>query len=154
MGLLKQMRQARFWKGWKDRFRDERDRFITPTNPAVIEASAQAQQGASTDKEVALNAWKYIYDNTEYILGKEWKTPQQTLREKTGDCEDVTFLIASMLKYMGVNNVKIGIGELIFPDGEVELHTWVEVKEKVIDATGEPSLAAEVTYKPVKKYAV
>lgn len=148
------MREARFWDEWKSRFRDERFRYITPDNPEVERAARRAKVSGGTDKEQALSAWQYVYKRTAYKLSKEWKTPAQTLRERVGDCEDVTFLIASMLANMGVSDIKVVIGELIFPSGKVELHTWVEVNGMAVDATGSPDIAGKVTYEPVKKYRI
>jgi len=154
MGLLKQMREARFWKGWKDRFEDSNHRFVTPDNPLIVEVSAEAHNGTSSDEEAALQAWEYIYDNVEYVLSKEWKEPAQTLRDGTGDCEDVTFLTASMLPNMGVESFKVVIGEMVFPSGAKELHTWVEVGDLAVDPTGSPTEDPSVQYRPVQIYRI
>ena len=154
MGLFREMKEARFWKGWQDRFERERDDFITPSHPAVVQAANKASTGATATEDVALDAWQYIYDNVSYKLSKEWKEPAQTLREGTGDCEDVTFLAASMLPNMGVDRPKIAIGELTFPSGADELHTWVIAGDTIIDPTGRPRTDLDVSYRPVHKYTI
>jgi len=154
MGLITAMKEARFWEGWKDRFEGSKDRYITPDNPTVVRAAEAADKGATSPEEIALNVWQYIYDNTKYKLSKEWKEPAQTLRDGIGDCEDVTFLAASMLPNMGVRNFKVVIGELIFPSGAKELHTWVEVGDMVIDPTGSPGTSPQIEYRPVQTYRI
>lgn len=148
------MKQARFWEGWKDRFEGNKERFVTPNHPTVVEAARLAQDGATEEEEIGYNAWEYIYDNVEYKLSKEWKEPAQTLREGIGDCEDVTFLAASMLPNMGVDSFKVVIGDLVFPSGVIELHTWVEVGDMVIDPTGSPRRNPTIEYKPVQVYRI
>lgn len=154
MGLLKDMREARFWKIWKDRFEDEKSLFITPNKPSVSQAAERASRRGLNRKRTAMNIWDYIYNNVDYVLSKRWKTPAETLRESTGDCEDVTFLTASMLVSLGVDDFTIEIGELIYPDGRVELHTWVEVDGLVIDATGRPRREAGLGYRSVQSYRI
>ena len=154
MGLLRDMKEARFWKTWKDRFEDERSLFITPNNPSVSQAADRASRRGLSRKETAMDVWEYIYDNVDYILSKRWKTPAETLRERTGDCEDVTFLAASMLVSLGIDDFTIEIGELIYPDGRVELHTWVEVDDLVVDPTGSPRKNPVLKYRSVQSYRI
>lgn len=154
MGLIADMREARFWKGWKDRFEANTDTYITPNNPTVVQATNKADSGSITDKDKAMDIWRYIYNNTEYSLSKEWKEPAQTLNEGIGDCEDVTFLAASMLPNLGVDNFKVVIGDMKFPSSKEELHTWVEVDGLVIDPTGKPDESPEVQYTPVQSYRI
>jgi len=61
---------------------------------------------ASTDKETFSNIWTYVrmtvkYKNDE--KGKEQlRTPQRTLHDEKGDCDDMSILISSILKNLGV----------------------------------------------------
>lgn len=154
MGLIADIREARFWDEWQERFEDNRYKYITPEHPDVIRAARRANRRGADDKEKAEDAWWSVYKQVKYVLSKEWKTPAQTLRERTGDCEDVSFLIASMLPNMGVTGHELVIGDLIFPDGEKQLHVWVEVDGFEVDPTGSPKLAGKVNYKPIKKYVI
>ncbi len=97
-----------------------RQSFITPNNTAV---SAKAKEIAGSYSENINEYWRdfqILYDwvvkNIEYssdsympVLpevmagaitwqGECWKTPEETLRDKTGDCEDMSVLLTSMLR--------------------------------------------------------
>lgn len=154
MGLIREMKEARFWKTWKDRFEGEKALYITPNKGSVSQAAERASRRGLSREETAMNVWDYIYDNVDYILSKRWKTPAETLREGTGDCEDVTFLAASMLVNLGIDDFTLEIGELVYPDGRIELHTWVEVDDLVVDPTGSPRKDPELGYKSVQSYRI
>jgi hypothetical protein len=136
------------------RFEQNRGAYITPDNREVISAARAATKSGGTDKDQGMAAWSYIHSRVKYVLSREWKTPAQTLREGTGDCEDVTFLAASMLLNMSVSDPQVAVGTLIYPNGDNELHTWVKVDGLVVDPTGSPDRSPEVTYKPVKTYTI
>jgi len=152
---FKELAEDRFWIEWEDKFEDDSNSYITPQHPEVGEAASVAMPVAgSTDEQVARAAWRYVYENVDYVLSEEWKTPAQTLREGTGDCEDVTFLIASMLPNMGIDRSSIVIGNLVFPNGKEELHTWNEVNGTVIDATGSQESSELSEYNPETTYKI
>jgi len=154
MGLIRSAIEARFWDTWMARFEQNRGAYITPDNREVISAARAATKSGGTDKDQGMAAWSYIHSRVKYVLSREWKTPAQTLREGTGDCEDVTFLAASMLLNMSVSDPQVAVGTLIYPNGDNELHTWVKVDGLVVDPTGSPDRSPEVTYKPVKTYTI
>lgn len=146
MGFAQELRFERFYSDWEDRFETETDKYITPNDTKVVRAAEKAAARIGTNKSKAMDAWQYVYDRVDYRLSKEWKEPRQTLMEGVGDCEDVTFLLASMFPNMGIDESKVVLGKLRFPDGYEEAHTWNVVDGKVIDATGSPELEAERTY--------
>jgi len=83
------------WPYWTERFEDESGKFITPNNSLV--QSAVSESGArseTTPAPKAMACWLWVNDNVQYDLSKRWKTPEQTITEGLGDCEDVTFLLA------------------------------------------------------------
>lgn len=131
--------EKEFWDWWVKRFIDEHEQYITPDNHLV----KQWTSGAKLDRESnpehkALKAWDYVHERIDYKLSRKWKTPEETIQDSEGDCEDVTFLIASMLASDGVEKTQIGLGELVYPDQKKQLHTWNVVNDTVIDATGVP----------------
>lgn len=153
--VLGKLRETRFWIEWEDKFESDSNTYITPLDPEVIEAASVARPEMEADDErVAKEAWRYVYENVDYVLSEEWKTPSQTLREGAGDCEDVTFLIASMLPNMGIPKSEIVLGDLVFPDGSEELHTWNRVGDTVVDATGSIQSSELATYKPRTTYTI
>jgi len=53
-------------------------------------------------------AFMYVEDNIIYTLdnGENWQFPEETADLKTGDCEDISALIAHLLIYnVGIDNV-------------------------------------------------
>jgi len=147
--------EERFWIEWEDRFESESNKFITPRHPEVEEAAAVASPTMeASDGEKAVACQEYVFENIEYSLSKKWKTPAETLSSGVGDCEDVTFLIASMLPNMGVNESEIAIGDLVFPNGDVETHTWNIVEGVVADGTGSKETTEVVSYKPETTYRI
>ena len=93
-----------------------------------------------------MRCWRWVIQNTQYKISKEWKEPEETISTGVGDCEDVTFLIASMLASLGVNRTKVVAGYLIKPNSEPEPHTWNEVDGMVVDATGSPEEVIHLKY--------
>ena len=57
---------------------------------------------------------KYVYDTTKYKKGDFWLFPPETYQLKKGDCEDGSFLLASLLIASGISpfcvRVILGIG--------------------------------------------
>lgn len=154
MGLLRSAVEARFWDSWMMRFDSNKEAYITPNHPEVESAARAAKRMGANNKMQGMAAWEYIHSRVRYVLSERWKTPPQTLREGTGDCEDVTFLAASMLLNMSVPELQMGVGRLAYPNGDSELHTWVEIDGLVVDPTGSPDRDPEVEYKPVKTYTI
>lgn len=153
--VFEEVVERRFWIEWEDKFESDSSSYITPMHPEVEEASAVASPVmGSSDSEIGKAAWQYVYDNIDYKLSEQWKRPAETLRSGEGDCEDVTFLIASMLPNMGVERSKIAIGDLVFPDGKEEMHTWNVVGGVNIDATGSMRSSELVEYKPKTTYTI
>jgi len=153
--VVEELVEERFWIEWEDKFEDDSQSYITPGNPMVVDASSSAMKRETGDaKAIAEMAWDYVYNNIDYKLSKLWKVPETTLLDKEGDCEDVTFLIASMLPNMGVKRSKIVIGDMVFPDGSETLHVWNEVDGHVIDATGSKESRDLAEYKAKTTYVI
>jgi len=113
--------------------------FITPNEQVVKETADYIVGGLIRDSvedrvAAAFNfvAVNIIYTSDRKQFGKNdwWQMPNETLGEvftdsninrMYGDCEDSSFLLASLLIASGVpsHNVRVGISEV---------HAWVEVK--------------------------
>lgn len=65
----------------------------------------------------------YVRDDDRWLRPDYWQSPAQTLNLGTGDCEDTSFLLASVLLAMGVkeNDVYVVIGRW-----QSSGHAWVE----------------------------
>jgi transglutaminase-like putative cysteine protease len=66
----------------------------------------------------------YITDRQNYRFEEHWAFLVETLQRGMGDCEDTTFLLASLLLASGIdtNIVRVAIG--LFQN---QGHAWVEV---------------------------
>jgi hypothetical protein len=63
-----------------------------------------------------------------------WQFPEETLALRSGDCEDIAFLLASLLLSSGISayNIRVAIGKVHVPDGpgipKKFDHAWVMYK--------------------------
>lgn len=75
----------------------------------------------------AIRNW--VADNIDYMSDEErwggdyWQTPEQTLFYRTGDCEDFSILLCSLLRAYGIDaeQVYVALGE----DGQGEGHAFL-----------------------------
>ena len=61
-----------------------------------------------------------------------WQFPDETLSLRSGDCEDIAFLVASLLLASGVSgyHVRVALGEVEDMHGERFEHAWVLYKSE------------------------
>lgn len=146
---------GRFWSDWVERFENERDVIITPDNPAVLRyakkigASRMGKNFSNVEK-----IWQRVYDDVEYKLTWEWSTPENTLFVGFGDCEDLSFLISSLLPHIGYDEFKFEIGYLKGMGVDNEEHVWLKVDGEIVDATGQPGNPDNYEYNPVNTWTV
>ena len=143
-----------FWTYWSDRFLSGHHTYITPRDPAVIDATTDATTNTSSAYNTGLSVWDWVAQHTTYTLSKDWKQPAQTITEGKADCEDVTFLIASMMLAAGYQDTDIAIGYLVYPDGTAELHTWNTIAQEPVDGTGTPGNIDQYTYDTVATFTL
>ena len=69
------------------------------------------------------NNIEYRYDSNVYG-GEHWQLPKETIQRRTGDCEDYSILLCSLLRADGWNydSVYVTVGE---KDGSY--HAWVKI---------------------------
>lgn len=116
---------------------DIREWFSTPDNE-VINRSIQeigipkANVQGSFDLR-AWNIWKYVAESIAYVTDKDaqgiddfWQFPEETLILRKGDCEDSSFLLATLLLASGISDhcVRVVLGKVTSPDGVIG-HAWV-----------------------------
>jgi hypothetical protein len=144
-----------FWNDWHERFKRQKDIYIRPDDQEVRLALSEFEWNRSmTDREKAIAAWKYVTSNTQYKLSEYWKKPAETLNSGIGDCEDFTFLLASMFCAMGVREHSVKTGVLILPGKKPEEHTWNNVDGMVVDGTAMPDEIAGLEYRPNKDFQI
>lgn len=123
--------------------------FVSPVDDVIIK---------NTLKELALNhqlpkttnpgdfdkramvVWDYVARNVKYTFDRKsqsksdfWLFPSEVLTLKEGDCEDSSFLLASLLIGSGISpfNVRVALGELRGKNGKsLGGHCWVMYKNE------------------------
>lgn len=76
----------------------------------------------------------YVYDKIKYrsSSGEDpWLFPDETLTLKNGDCEDRSFLLASLLLATGISpyNIRVALGKVKYEKKEYD-HVWVMYKNE------------------------
>jgi hypothetical protein len=67
------------------------------------------------------------------ISGDQWQYPEETLRTRGGDCEDLAFVVQSCLTALQIES-RLVFGRVWSPAlGRWEAHVWVEWQDKVLD---------------------
>lgn len=138
---------------WTQKFESDYQDYITPQSGSVRRTSNIIRKKIDgIDERQVINAW--VYDHIVYVGSNRWRKPESTLSNRRGDCEDVTFLIASMLPHFGYGRSKIEIGRLKMRSGEDEFHTWNRAKGDIIDGTAGPEMINEESYKKEESYII
>jgi len=106
---------------------------VVKENYLSVENFAKEIQG-NTLAETSYNIWHFIKTNIVYKKDKpgyeEIRTPQRTLNEKIGDCEDYSILVAAVLSFLGY---KPYFYIVAFSGKENYGHIYVGVNDLVID---------------------
>lgn len=112
--------------------------WITSDQSEVIrqtlrEIDLPTARAAGTFDLRAWKVWKYVAESVEYIPDKQtvgmedfWFFPTETLTLRKGDCEDSSFLLASLMIASGVSEqcVRVVIGKVVGSGGSFG-HCWV-----------------------------
>jgi predicted transglutaminase-like cysteine proteinase len=100
---------------------------------ALQEINLPAAREAGTFDLRASKIWEYVARSVQYITDKAtfglddlWLFPEETLVLHKGDCEDSSFLLATMLLASGISEhcVRVVLGRISTPDGAYG-HAWV-----------------------------
>lgn len=104
--------------------------FITPEDPAItaLAQEIRAKLGEQDSSTARLReAYNYVTANVKYVtdmrvFGYEevWQKPSSTLQRGIGDCEDLSFLVCSLLQALGVQ------ARVVFGKYNGGGHAWVE----------------------------
>jgi len=153
MGIIDNILMSHFWEEWQEKFENSTEKYINPDAEGVLDESKQVNfDGTSTQQEVAKRVWVYVAHEIRWRLTKEWQEPEELIRTRIGDCEDMCFLMLSMFPHVGVDRGELVIGDLIKPNGGGGPHVWIEVEGKVMDPTGMPEDVNRMKYKQIKRY--
>jgi len=100
---------------------------------ALQEIGLPEAREAGTFDLRAWRIWDFVARSVEYITDKQtygledfWLFPEETLMLRKGDCEDTSFLLATLLLASGVSEhcVRVVLGRVVSPDGTYG-HAWV-----------------------------
>ena len=154
--LFESLRKQRFWIEWERKFLGSSGNpWIVPGNPSVKNAAKRAVKPSSvTESEMVDDVWRWVDKNIKYKLTKEWQRPPELLITKVGDCEDMSFLIASMLHSLGVEESKLLTGYVVRPSGKKMPHVWNEVNGEFIDGTVPHDNTRGIVYEVMDEYEI
>jgi len=103
--------------------------FITPEEPLIRDLAAILYQGGSFVKD----AQDFVHSEIKYKsdIGDLWEMPLHTLEKGTGDCEDSSILLCSILRnYIAPEDVYVVAG-----DWKGDGHCWVVADWHIIEST-------------------
>lgn len=87
----------------------------------------------NNDEETFRNIWNYVKEKIRYqndVRGKEQlRTPQRTISDKTGDCDDMSILISSML-------INLGYAHELYVTAYKQKDQWQHIYPVVYDRNG------------------
>ncbi|MCF6365286.1 MAG: transglutaminase-like domain-containing protein [Bacteroidales bacterium] len=102
-------------------------------NTDALKEFAEAIQG-NTLEQTAYNIWHFIKTNIKYVkdkpLTEEIRTPQRTLADKIGDCDDYSIFAATILKALAYEPFFYIVA---FNGAENYGHIYVGVDNLIID---------------------
>jgi hypothetical protein len=105
--------------------------YITPEESSVVRLKNQIinDKFFLTPNWMAIRDWvadnvEYRYDSAVYGEDEHWQLPKETIQKRTGDCEDFSILLCSLLRADGweVDSVYVMMGE---QNGSH--HAWVQI---------------------------
>jgi transglutaminase-like putative cysteine protease len=115
-------------------FSDDSERvklFVTPREPSVVALKNEVLKDAALKLKdwIALRNWvgdniQYRYDEDVYGVREYWQFGKETISLKTGDCEDFSILLCSLLRAAGysADDVYVVIGK-----NAEGYHAWVKI---------------------------
>lgn len=116
--------------------------YITPDDPLVLQTLANITTNALIPDWIEIRDWvanniEYTADNEVHGVAEYWQFPNETLTLRTGDCEDFSILLCSLLRANGwdENEVYVVLGAK-----DEQYHGWVKLN---IDVIGWQSLEPE-----------
>jgi len=154
--LFESLRKSRFWLEWQRKFENNaKTVWIQPNSRAANKVAREAIRPRSTTPlQKADEIRKWIQNNIDYKLTKEWQNPNDLLASGAGDCEDFSFLITSALLNDGADEANILIGNIVAPHKENQPHVWSEIQGEVVDGTVPSNNTKPITYETVTKYKI
>jgi hypothetical protein len=111
---------------------------IWPEHPTITGISQELTSNSLTVYENVRNVYDYVRKNVDYqtVAGSEPKSCLQTLADGTGDCDDQSILLISLLRAAGIP-AWLAFGVLYDQGrGVWGAHAWAEVYMPIVGGTG------------------
>ncbi|OPX75606.1 MAG: Transglutaminase-like superfamily protein [Methanosaeta sp. PtaB.Bin018] len=148
--------------------------WLSSTESEVIQRTLQeiglpaAREAGSFDLR-AWRIWDYVVRSVEYVTDKRasgledfWLFPEETLMLHKGDCEDTSFLLATLMLASGISEhcVRVVLGKISSPEGAFG-HAWVVYQnetgtwcllESTLDAVPSQLVPADPFTQPSNQY--
>jgi hypothetical protein len=118
---------------------------IWPTHPTIVNLASQLTSEELTVYENLKSVYDYLRKNLEYetIPGQEAKSCLATLQDRTGDCDDQSILLISLLRAAGIPSW-LAFGTLYDGvRGEWGAHAWAEIRIPLADG-GEETVVVDM----------
>lgn len=116
------------YRSLADRYNHDEWR-IQYSNTTIPNITSQITSSSWTVLEDLKAIYDFIHEEVVYnsVRGKEVKTPVETLRDGEGDCDDMSFLLAAMLRSIDIPSW-VELGAMHESLGERWVgHAWLEV---------------------------
>ena len=105
--------------------------FVTPREPSLVALKDELlEEGLINVKDwIALRNWvgnniQYEYDDDVYGVRDYWQFGKETVALKTGDCEDFSILLCSLLRAAGYSPDEVYI---VIGKNQNGYHAWVKI---------------------------
>jgi len=136
---------------------------------AMQEIGLPTAREAGTFDLRAWKIWDYVARSIKYVTDKQafgmedfWAFPEETLVLHKGDCEDSSFLLATLLLACGISEhcVRVVLGKVVSSDGAFG-HAWVVYQneagkwcllESTLDTVPSQFALADALAQPGKQY--
>ena len=118
--------------------------FVTPNDASVVELknSILAGKPVITPNWVAIRDWvgtnvQYKSDSEVHGENEFWQFPNETIPLRTGDCEDFSLLLCSLLRADGWPTDRVYV--IVGVNAAAQYHAWVRVTWEGITYNIEPT---------------
>ena len=113
--------------------------YITPDDPLVLQILANITTNPLIPDWIEIRDWvayniDYTVDSEVHGVREFWQFPNETLTLRTGDCEDFSILLCSLLRANGWSEEEVFV---VLGAKDEQYHGWVKLN---IDAIGWQSL--------------
>ena len=83
--------------------------FLTPHDGMLKNLTATIINRDNSDDEKAVKILEWVVKNIKYTSDKKehWQFPFETIKLKTGDCDDMSILLSSLLVASGIHPLKV-----------------------------------------------